>query len=134
MQTSKRSQLNLPQRIVLAGLLLCMALAQSLSFAHRALHHDVRMLSHAHEEQIAAHGHSADCDHGIFNRLFAGHEEGDETCRMLDGSTSSLDGFSAVVVILPALHAHVLIAFDAAAMAAWRAPLFEARGPPVYFL
>ena len=131
MKFAIRSQLNLPQRIVLVGLLLCMALAQSLSFAHRALHQDVRMLAHTHEEQHASdHGHGADCDHGVFSRLFASHEEGDETCRLIDGATAFLALNSPLVVALPAPSDHVLIASNAAALAAWRAPLFEARGPP----
>ena len=129
---TRRSQRSLAQRIVLAGLLLCMALAQSLSFAHRALHHDVRMLAHAHEEQHAAiHGHGVDCDHGVFSRLFAGHEEGDESCRLIDGATVFLGLSSPLSAALSAPNAHVLIASNAAALAAWRAPLFEARGPPV---
>ena len=132
---TRRSQRSLAQRIVLAGLLLCMALAQSLSFAHRALHHDVRMLAHGHEEQHAAdHGHGADCDHGVFSRLFAGHEEGDESCRLIDGTTAYLALNSPLSAVLSAPNAHVLIASSAAALAAWRAPLFEARGPPVFSL
>ncbi len=131
MQALKHSRLYLAQHIVLAGLLLCMALAQSLSFAHRTLHHDVRMLAHAHQEVHAdVHGHGADCDHGAFSRLFASHEEGDEACRLIDGASGFLGFNSLIPGILPALYAHVLIAFDAAAMAAWQAPLFEARGPP----
>ncbi|TAG26402.1 MAG: hypothetical protein EAZ37_09320 [Burkholderiales bacterium] len=135
MKAFSRSQLSLVQRIVLAGLLLCMALAQSLSLAHRALHHDVRMLAYSYEEQHAgSHEHGKDCDHGVFSRLFAGHEEGDESCRVLDGSTASLEVFSPVAVVFTALAAHVLIALGDDALAAWQAPLFEARGPPVLSL
>ncbi len=131
MQKRKHSQPHLAQRLVLGALLLCMALAQSLSFAHRTLHHDVRMLAHTHEEQYAkAHGHSTDCDHGIFHRLFASHEAGDESCRLIDGASAFLDTNNHSAGVVSALYAPVLIAFDAAAMAAWRAPLFEARGPP----
>ena len=130
MKIISHPHLNLAQRFMLAGLLLCMALAQSLSFAHRTLHHDVRMLAHAHEEQLTVHGHGTDCDHGVFHRLFASHEEGDETCRVLDGASAFLDTNNLLAGVLPALYAPVLVAFDAAAMAAWRAPLFEARGPP----
>lgn len=138
-KTLDRQPLNLVQRIVLAGLLLCMALAQSLSFAHRALHHDVRMLAHAYEEQHAeqhaqAHGHGADCDHGIFGRLFASHEEGDETCRVIDGANAFLDLNSHIAGVFAVRYAPVLVAFDAAARAAWQEPLFEARGPPVHSL
>ena len=130
--------ISLAKRIVLAGLLLCMALAQSLSFAHRALHHDVRMLAHAHEHEVLhveqsgeAHAHGAACDHGIFNRLFAGHEEGDETCRVIDSAYTFLDTNSLLAPVFTAQSAHLFIAFDAASRAAWRAPLFEARGPPL---
>jgi hypothetical protein len=135
MQPKSHSQMNLAQRLVLAGLLLCMALAQSLSLAHRALHHDVRMLAYSYEEQHAgSHEHGKDCDHGALSRLFAGHEEGDESCRVLDGSTSFLEAFSPVAGILPALYAPVLVASVALSLAAWRAPLFEARGPPALSL
>ncbi len=127
--------MNLAQRLVLGGLLLCMAVAQSLSFAHRTLHHDVRMLAYAHEEQHAhTHAHGADCDHGVFSRLFAGHEEGDESCRVMDGSTSSIDVSSPLAGVVPALHAHVFIALSEQTFAAWQKPLFEARGPPVLSL
>jgi hypothetical protein len=135
MLARSRSQMNLSQRVVLAGLLLCLALAQSLSLAHRTLHHDVRMLAHMYEEQQAqSHDHGQDCDHGVLNRLFAGHEEGDESCRVWDGSTSSLNGFSPIAGVFPALAAHVFIAFGETTLAAWRSPLFEARGPPVHSL
>jgi hypothetical protein len=130
-----RSQMSLAQRLVLGGLLLCMALAQSLSFAHRSLHHDVRMLAFAYEEQqatqhVGEHGHGADCDHGVFSRLFTGHEEGDESCRLLDGSSSSVDAFCPSALVFPALYAHVFIALSERTLAAWQDPLFEARGPP----
>jgi hypothetical protein len=135
MKLASRAHLNLAQRIVLAGLLLCMALAQSLSLAHRALHHDVRMLAHSYEEQHAgSHDHGKECDHGALSRLFAGHEEGDESCRVLDGSTASLEVFSPVAGVFTALAAHVLIALGDNALAAWQAPLFEARGPPLHSL
>ncbi len=127
--------MNLAQRLVLGGLLLCMAVAQSLSFAHRTLHHDVRMLAYAHDEQHAhTHAHGADCDHGVFSRLFASHEEGDESCRVMDGGTSSLDAFSPFSFVIPALYAHVLIALSERTLAAWQEPLFEARGPPALSL
>ncbi len=122
--------MSLARRIALAGLLLCMALAQSLGLAHRSLHADLRMLAHTHEEQLAAHGHAEDCDHGAFSRLFASHDEGDETCRVMDGAGTIFNLNSLLAVILPALYAHVLIAMSACALAAWQAPLFEARGPP----
>ncbi len=143
MQIARQSSLHLAQRIMLAGLLLCMAFAQSLSFAHRALHHDVRTLAHAHEERYSgqhaqqlagAHGHGDDCHHGVFSRLFAHHEEGDETCRLTDGATAFLGLNSPLAGVFAAPNAPVLIAFDTAALAAWRAPLFEARGPPVLSL
>ena len=137
MQTGRPSPLRLAQRILLAGLLLCMALAQSLSFAHRTLHQDVRMLAHAHQAGYAeshSHDHGTECDHDMFGRLFAGHEEGDETCRLIDGATAFLELNSPLSSVLFAPNAHVLIASNAAALAAWRAPLFEARGPPAFSL
>lgn len=135
MQSASRSQMHLAQRIVLAGLLLCMILAQSLSLAHRTLHHDVRMLAHAYEELHAgSHDHGQDCDHGVFSRLFASHEDGDETCRLIDGSTSYLEAFSPLAGILTAVYAPILVASIAHTLAAWQAPLFEARGPPTFSL
>jgi hypothetical protein len=135
MAVARQPQLNLAQRIVLAGLLLCMALAQSLSVTHRTLHSDVRMLAHAYEEQHTGHpAHGADCDHGIFSRLFAGHESGDESCQLIDGSSSFSELFHPIAGVLPALYAHVLVASIAHARAAWQAPLFEARGPPMLSL
>ena len=135
MSLPKHSPLHFAQRIVLAGLLLCLALAQSLSFAHRTLHHDARMLAYAHEEKHSSHhDHSADCDHGALSRLFASHEEGDEACRLLDGASGFLGLNSPIPSILPAQYAPVLVAHDAAASAAWQAPLFEARGPPTLSL
>lgn len=135
MTANSRPQLNLAQRIALAGLLLCMALAQSLALAHRTLHHDVRMLAYAHQEQhTAAHGYGADCDHGVFSRLFSDHDDGDESCRVLDGGTSSLEVFSPIAGVFIALNAHIFVAFGARSLAAWQAPLFEARGPPAHSL
>ena len=121
--------------MVLGALLLCMALAQSLSLAHRTLHHDLRMLAHSYEEQHAAsHDHGQECDHGIFSRLFASHEEGDESCRVFDGGISNLDAFSPPARIFTALSAHFLIALSERTSAAWQAPLFEARAPPALSL
>jgi hypothetical protein len=121
--------------MVLGALLLCMALAQSLSLAHRTLHHDLRMLAHSYEEQHAAsHDHGQECNHGIFSRLFASHEEGDESCRVFDGGTSHLEVFSPPAGIFTAPNAHVLIALSERTLAAWQAPLFEARAPPALSL
>ncbi len=131
--------MGLAQRIVLTGLLLCMALAQILALAHRTLHQDVRSVAHVHANQPAAqheavHNHDHGDSDGAFNHLFASHEAGDETCRVIDGSTAFLKAFSPLAGILPALYAPVLVASIAHALAAWQAPLFEARGPPVYSL
>lgn len=127
------AHLRLVQRIVLTGLLLCMVLAQGFSLTHRTLHHDQHMHVHVHEKQQAEQ-HDAVHNDGAFSHLFASHEEGDETCRVIDGSTTYLEVFSLVAGILPALYAPVLVASIAHALAAWRAPLFEARGPPVHSL
>jgi hypothetical protein len=133
--------LSLVQRIALAAVLLCLALGQSLSFAHRALHHDVRMLAFAHEEAHAsAHEEQAkagaECEHahGLWNRLFAGHEHGDESCRLLDASNTFLDQNQPPALVFPALSAHVLIAYQTGWLSAWQAPLFEARAPPALSL
>ncbi len=156
MKLSSHSPLNLAQRMLLLGLLLCMALAQSLSVAHRTLHHDVQMLAyaHEHEEQTAeqnlahgdahlqshlhthqhAHASGQDCDHGIFSRLFASHEEGDESCRVMQAASAHLELNSPLPGILIALNAHVFIASVAQALGSWQAPLFEARGPPAVSL
>lgn len=141
--SSPANSLSLIQRIALAGLLLCLALAQSLSFAHRALHHDVRMLAQAYEEVhpfAHQHGHpdvaDADCvhGHGLFSRLFANHEQGDENCRLLDASSLFLDRNSPIALALPAQSAHVLVALHVGWLAAWHAPLFEPRAPPLLSL
>jgi hypothetical protein len=134
------------QRLALAALLLAMALAQSLTFAHRALHHDVRMLAYAHEEHQAtqvhghvdahvdAHAHGSDCAHGFLGRLFAHHDEGDESCRLLDATSVFFGLKSPPDHIFSAPIAHLLIANHIHAPSAWQAPLFEARAPPVLSL
>ncbi len=146
MKSPRHRPLHFAQRIVLLGLLLCMALAQSLSVAHRTLHHDVRMLAHAHEEQTAeqnlahvdahthAHASGEDCDHGIFSRLFASHDEGDESCRVMQAASAHLELNSPLPGVLIALNAHVFVASVAQALGSWQAPLFEARGPPAVSL
>jgi hypothetical protein len=129
------------QRLLLLGLVLCMGLAQSISVAHRALHHDVRMLAHAYEEaheENHAHSHSnsheADCDHGWLGKLFASHEDGDESCRLMDGASGFDMLFNALVGIESALNAHLFIAVWQTERAAWAALGFEARGPPALSL
>jgi hypothetical protein len=142
MLSKSQATLSFAQRMVLLGLLLCMALAQSLSVAHRTLHHDVRMLAHAHEEQTAernsAHQHAhlsgEDCDHGIFSRLFASHDEGDESCRVMQAASAHVELNSPLPGVFIALNAHVFIAIVAQALGSWQAPLFEARGPPAVSL
>ena len=142
MRRLSQAHISVAQRMAVAMLLLCMALAQSLSLAHRTLHHDLRMLAHTHEEQLLANesahasaaGHSSDCDHGFFSRLFADHEEGEETCRLMQGASSFLGLNSPPALIFPAQGAHLFIATSAPALAAWQAPLFEARGPPAHSL
>jgi hypothetical protein len=142
MLSKSQATLSFAQRMVLLGLLLCMALAQSLSVAHRTLHHDVRMLAHAHEEQTAelnsayqhAHTNGEDCDHGIFSRLFASHDEGDESCRVMQAASAHVELNSPLTGVFIALNAHVFIAIVAQALGSWQAPLFEARGPPAVSL
>jgi hypothetical protein len=142
MLSKSQATLSFAQRMVLLGLLLCMALAQSLSVAHRTLHHDVRMLAHAHDEQTAernsahqhAHTSGEDCDHGIFSRLFASHDEGDESCRVMQAASAHLELNSPLPGVFIVLNAHVFIAIFAQALGSWQAPLFEARGPPAVSL
>ena len=130
MSAPARTSHSFAQRMLLAGLMLCVLLAQSLSLAHRTLHHDLRMLAHAHEEQHATHAHEADCDHGLFSRLFASHEEGDEACRVLDGASSDVGQIPALALAHTALNALYLIAISE--QIADRLPHsgFEARAPP----
>ena len=121
------------QRLLLVGLVLCMGLAQSIAVAHRALHHDVRMLAHLHEGNHA-HAHQTDCDHGWLGKLFASHEEGDESCRLIDGASGFDMLFGAVAVMEYAPNAHLFIAAWQTQRAAWAALGFEARGPPALSL
>jgi hypothetical protein len=147
MKVASHPRMHLDERIVLAALLLCMVLAQSLSLAHRTLHRDVRMLAHtvehaekgpylhegARERQYAAahgRGEGEGRDSSVLQRLVASHDEGNEVCRLMHGASGFLALKSHTAVIEIALQAHFLIAFNAAATAAWQAPLFEARGPP----
>ena len=154
MLSKSQATLSFAQRMVLLGLLLCMALAQSLSVVHRTLHHDVRMLAHTYEEQSAeqnlahgdvhlqshlhthqhTHANGEDCDHGIFSRLFASHDEGDESCRVMQAASAHLELNSPLPGVFIALNAHVFIASVAQALGSWQAPLFEARGPPAFSL
>jgi hypothetical protein len=126
--------MTLAQRIALAGLLLCLALAQSLSLAHRTLHHDLRMLAHAHEEQQAAHAHGDDCNHGVFSRLFASHDAGDESCRVLDGANADSDRNAAPALVHPVFHAIYIIANGALSASLKPVAGFKARAPPLLFL
>ncbi len=134
MRALPRTSLPFAQRIVLAGLLLCLALAQSLSLAHRALHPDVRMLAYAHEEQHATHAHGQDCDHGIFSRLFASHEEGDESCRLLDGANGDSDQNSVPALAPPQFSALYWVAIGVRSASFQTTSVFEARAPPALSL
>lgn len=126
-------RIHLMQRVFLCGLVLCMGLAQSVTVAHRTLHHDVRMLAHTHEEHHA-HSHEAACDHGWLIELFASHEEGDENCRVMDGASGFDVLFTALISIGYAQNAIIYIATWQTVRAAWAALLFEARGPPLFSL
>jgi hypothetical protein len=118
------------QRITLWCFALSLVLAQALGMAHRAVHSDLRIIGYEYAaEHDHAHGH--DCaSHGWLASLFAGHDDGDESCRLLDASFG-VDAFNrdnAFVFI--ALGAPFLIAFAQAELAALRAALAQARAPP----
>jgi hypothetical protein len=118
------------QRITLWCFALSIVLAQALSVAHRAVHSDLRIIGYEHAAEHD-HTHGDDCaSHGWLASLFAGHECGDESCRLLDASFGfdALNHLVAGVSIV--LGAPFLIAFSQAELAALRAALALARAPP----
>jgi hypothetical protein len=123
------------QRITLWCFALSFVLAQALGMAHRAVHLELRIIGHEH---AAAHDHSHDhahgdacASHGWLASLFAGHEEGDESCRLIDVSFKSDALNSTVAVVFIAPGALFLIAFSQAQLAALRAAQAQARAPPL---
>jgi hypothetical protein len=123
------------QRITLWCFALSLVLAQALGVAHRAVHLDLRIIGHEHaaaHDHAHDHTHGEDCaSHGWLASLFAGHEEGDESCRLLDASLKSDALNSPVASIFIAPGDLFLIAFSQAQLAALRAAQAQARAPPL---
>jgi hypothetical protein len=124
------------QRSTLWCFALALVLAQALGMAHRAVHLDLRIIGYEHaaakHEHTQGHTHGEDCaSHGWLTSLFASHEEGDESCRLLDANLKSDALNSTVAGVFIALGALFLIAFSQAQLAALRASLAQARAPPV---
>jgi hypothetical protein len=124
------------QRIMLWCFALSFVLSQALGVAHRAVHLDLRIIGHEHG--AAKHDHSHDhahgdacASHGWLASLFAGHEEGDESCRLMDVSFKSDALNSTIAGVFIALGALFLIAFSQAQIAALRAAQAQARAPPL---
>jgi hypothetical protein len=123
------------QRITLWCFALSLVLAQALGMAHRAVHLDLRIIGHEHaaaHDHAHDHTHGEDCtSHGWLASLFAGHEDGDESCRLLDAHLKS-DAFNSKVAgVFIAPGALFLIAFSQAQLAALRAAQAQARAPPL---
>ena len=126
------------QRSMLWCFALSFVLAQALGMAHRAVHLDLRIMGHEHAAVAQAHehtheqAHGEECaSHGWLASLFAGHEEGDEACRLLDANLKS-DAFNSMVAsVFIAPGALFLIAFSQAQLAALRAAQAQARAPPL---
>jgi hypothetical protein len=113
-------------------------LAQALGVAHRAVHLDLRIVGYEHaaasDNRLYAHAHAPgeECaSHGWLVSLFASHEEGDESCRLLDASLGSDALKSAVAPVFIELGDLFLIAFSQAQLAALRAAQAQARAPPL---
>jgi hypothetical protein len=123
------------QRITLWCFALSLVLAQALGMAHRAVHLDLRIIGHEHaaaHDHAQDHTHGEDCaSHGWLASLFAGHEDGDESCRLLDANLKSDALNSTVAVAFIAPGALFLIAYSQAQLAALRAAQAQARAPPL---
>ena len=124
------------QRITLWCFALSFVLAQALGVAHRAVHLDLRIIGHEHaaakHDHTHDHAHGDACaSHGWLASLFAGHEEGDESCRLLDTNLGSDDLKSAVATVFVAPGALFLIAFAQAQLIALRSAQAQARAPPL---
>jgi hypothetical protein len=124
------------QRTMLWCFALSLVLAQALGMAHRAVHLDLRIMGHEHaaakHDHSHDHAHGEDCaSHGWLASLFAGHEEGDESCRLMDANLKSDALNSPVTSVFIAPGALFLIAFSQAQLAALRAAQAQARAPPL---
>ncbi len=100
--------------------------ANSHGVAHQHAH------SHAHQ-QIHEQAHEqADDQHdqGSWTTQLFAHQEGGDTCRLMDAQASSDMTFALVAQVLPAQPAIITIAFSQILSTARAAALFDARGPP----
>jgi hypothetical protein len=130
------------QRITLWCFALGLVFAQALGVAHRTVHLDLRIIGYDHASHGHEHSHShshnhdhapgEDCaSHGRLASLFAGHEEGDESCRLLDANLKSEALNSPLASVFIAPGALFLIAFAQAQLIALRAAQAQARAPPL---
>jgi hypothetical protein len=126
------------QRLTLWWFVLSLVLAQALGMAHRAVHLDLQIIGHeyaaasTHMASSNEHTHSEACaSKSWFSALFASHEEGDDSCRLLDASLGSDALKSHLPVVFIAPGALFLVAFAQAELAALRAALAQARAPPI---
>ncbi len=118
-------------------------LAASLPNAGMHGHNDHILAAHSkntHENDIHSHGgHNAalqyaDHDHrhehvSWIAQLFA-HQDGGDTCRLIDAQASCDMAFSVLGPVIPAQVAIISIAFSQILSTARAAALFDARGPP----
>lgn len=116
---------------IVFGLALALWFASTLGLVHGTLHwHGAASGQHAHSQALEAdapgHGHAA----GGVGKLFDGHADGDNQCRLYDQLSGghALPGLASLVLplTLPAATFHF---FLGEALARWVA-LFDARGPP----
>jgi hypothetical protein len=123
------------QRITLWCFALSFVLAQALGVAHRAVHLDLRIIAYeyaAADDHTHEHAHGDACaSHGWLASLFAGHEAGDESCRVIDANLGSDALKSTVAPVFIELSALFLIAYSQAQLAALRAAQAQARAPPL---
>jgi hypothetical protein len=124
------------QRAMLWCFALSLVLAQALGVAHRAVHLDLRIvgyeISAATHDHTQDHAHGEECaSHGWLASLFAGHEDGDESCRLLDANLKSDALNSTVARVSIAPGDLFLIAFAQAQLIALRAAQAQARAPPL---
>lgn len=117
-------------RVVIWLILSALVAAQALGLMHRTVHLPHGQ-DHAHEHHAHEHDDHAHHEHsqGWVADLFAGHDDGDATCRLFD--PLNLEGAACVpAVALPAISAFFFLAqLQGEFLVRWVA-LFDARGPP----
>lgn len=101
--------------------------AQSLALMHRIVHGPQAELPHA----LALEDTEDACDHapGWLAGLFAGHDAGDDGCRLLAALSHDGVPFADAAASLPLATAVFLKVLHGDFVARWSA-LFDARGPP----